>query len=70
MARGGAVTVRSSRWTAPDVGAMRPEMQRSSVVLPQPDGPTMHSSSPGSAVKLISSMAVKASPPPPHDGLT
>jgi hypothetical protein len=45
-------------------------MQRSSVVLPQPDGPTMHSSSPGSAVKLISSMAVKASPPPPHDGLT
>src|SRR3989442_3523821 len=39
----GSVTGCSSSSTRPRVGARRPARQRSSVVLPQPDGPTMHS---------------------------
>jgi len=37
--------------TPPDVGAINPPMMLSSVLLPQPDGPSRHTNSP----RLISS---------------
>src|SRR5688572_20226857 len=37
---GSAVTSRSPKYTRPDVGASRPAIMRSVVVLPQPEGPT------------------------------
>src|SRR5579884_905511 len=39
----GSTTGCSSSSTRPRVGCSRPPRQRSSVVLPQPEGPTMHS---------------------------
>ena len=44
--------------TAPDVGSSSPETMRSSVDLPQPDGPTMATNSPSAMVKAISSRAL------------
>src|SRR5512142_1792408 len=37
---GGSVTSRPAMVTHPSLGAVSPAMQRSSVVFPQPDGPT------------------------------
>jgi hypothetical protein len=34
------VTSRSPMWMLPDVGSSRPARQRSSVLFPQPEGPT------------------------------
>ena len=49
----------------PDVGVSRPEIMRSSVVLPQPDGPTSISNSPMRASKFTSfNTSVRASPWP------
>ena len=44
MPRGGPVTVVPSSVTEPAVGSSSPPMQRSSVVLPAPDGPTTQAS--------------------------
>ena len=45
ISSGGAVTRSPCRTTSPRVGRRRPAMHLSSVVLPQPDGPTTHTSS-------------------------
>ena len=43
--------------TSPEVGARNPAMMLSSVVLPQPDGPSRVSRRPGSSVKDTSARA-------------
>ena len=48
--------VRPSTEIAPSSGVSRPAMQRSVVVLPQPDGPSMVKKVPGSSAKLASRM--------------
>ena len=45
------------RWQRPVLGSIRPAMMRSSVDLPQPEGPTMEMNSPAHISKL---MACKA----------
>ncbi len=54
-----SVTSRSLMTIRPVVIGSSPAMIRSSVDLPQPDGPTMTMNSPRSTVKLTSSMARK-----------
>ena len=49
-------SVRPSTEIAPSSGVSRPAMQRSVVVLPQPDGPSMVKKVPGSSAKLASRM--------------
>ena len=44
---------RAGRSTAPLVGRIHPEPRASSVVLPQPDGPTSDTNSPWRTSKLI-----------------
>ena len=51
---------RPSTRTRPAVGTMKPPMIRSSVVLPQPLGPSRAISSPASTGRLTSSTAVVA----------
>ena len=57
MFGGGPVTRLPSSSTVPCVGRSSPAMHFSSVVLPHPDGPTMHTSSPAPISKLMSPMA-------------
>src|SRR4029453_7429553 len=57
MLGGGDVTPLPSSSIRPDVAFRRPAMHLSRVVLPQPDGPTMHTSSPASIRKLMSPIA-------------
>ena len=47
-----------ARWTEPRVGASRPATRLSSVDLPQPDAPRMHTNSPWRTVSEMSSRAV------------
>ena len=49
--------------TSPEVGRCNPTITRPSVVLPQPDSPTMPSTSPSSMVRFTSSTA-RTTPPP------
>jgi hypothetical protein len=42
----GRLTARPSTAITPDVGRMRPAMSMASVVLPQPEGPTIERNSP------------------------
>src|SRR5207244_1021228 len=49
-----------SKRTSPRSGQSSPAMMRSSVVLPDPDGPSSASSSPDSMSRLTLSRAVKA----------
>jgi hypothetical protein len=57
---GGAVTGSPSSSTTPPLGASRPAMHLSSVVLPAPEGPTMQISSPLFAVKEMFCSATKS----------
>ena len=57
MLGGGPVTALPSISTRPAVGFSRPAMHFRSVVLPHPDGPTMHTSSPEVISKLMSPIA-------------
>ena len=43
--------------TLPVLGAIRPAMRRSAVLLPQPEGPTSETNSPAAAAKLTRSSA-------------
>jgi hypothetical protein len=43
----------------PQVGVSREEMQLSSVVLPEPDSPTIASTSPGHRSKLTSAQPIR-----------
>src|SRR6266513_6107256 len=52
-----SVTSLSPMKTAPSVTSSRPPMQRRSVVLPQPDGPTRTTNSPSSIVRSTPSTA-------------
>ncbi len=61
MPRGGAVTFSPSRTTSPAVPSSRPATQRSSVVLPAPEGPT---SSPVPTLNVRSRIASALRPPP------
>jgi hypothetical protein len=54
---GGPATATPSMRTVPPEGSSSPDRQRSSVVLPQPDGPTRQTSSPLSTVKVRSRRA-------------
>ena len=54
---GGPSTRRPSSVTSPAVGSSRPAMHFSSVVLPQPDGPTMHTNSPAATSNDTSPIA-------------
>ncbi|MFO1282804.1 MAG: hypothetical protein U1F51_10090 [Burkholderiales bacterium] len=49
-----AVTSRPASRTAPDCARTNPAIRRSSVVLPQPDGPMQTSISPGAIVRSTS----------------
>src|SRR3954451_16963868 len=60
MPSGGSVTARSRRRTSPAVGSSRPPIQRNSVVLPQPDGPTTQTSSPAPIENVLSPTASTA----------
>ena len=42
--RSGEETTRSPSAISPAVGSMKPAIRRSAVVLPQPDGPSRHTS--------------------------
>ena len=57
MPGGGPSTFLPSMSTSPPVGSSSPDMILSSVVLPDPDGPTMQTSSPASRVKVRSRTA-------------
>ena len=48
---GTSVTSRPSISTRPSVGRSNPASSRSAVVLPQPDGPSRASNSPGSSAR-------------------
>lgn len=49
---------RPPSWIAPDVGAMKPAIICSVVVLPQPDGPSSERNSPRSTASDMSCTAV------------
>jgi hypothetical protein len=51
-----SVTSRPLMWMLPALGASSPAINRSSVDLPHPDGPTNTTSSPGSTERETSSM--------------
>ena len=59
----------ATRWaptsTAPSEGSSRPATRESSVLLPQPEAPTIARNSPTPTATLIPSMAVTAPLPPP-----
>ena len=57
-----AVTSLPPRRTRPVVGSSKPPIMRSMVVLPQPDGPSSVTSSPGSIVKSQGATAVTSRP--------
>src|SRR5919205_685755 len=57
MSFGGPSTRAPSRLTLPEVGSTSPERQRSIVVLPQPDEPTMQTNSRSPTVKVRSATA-------------
>src|SRR5689334_7355152 len=50
----------SSTSTAPSSGSSKPAMMFISVLLPQPDGPTMATNSPSATVKLTSDTTGRA----------
>ena len=52
------VTSSPARKTFPDVGASKPAIMRSTVVLPDPDGPSIEKNSPSSMSRLRSSTAL------------
>ncbi len=64
MPGGGPMTRRPSRSTSPPVGASSPATHFSSVVLPQPDGPTTQTSSPAATVNVRSRTASTRRPEP------
>src|ERR1700716_1396182 len=69
MSRGiGPATLLPSTSTSPAVGASSPPMTLSSVLLPQPDGPIRHKSSPRAMSNEVSSRArtLRASPSSPN----
>ena len=59
----GPFTGLPSSSTAPAVNACRPDIDQSSVVLPQPDGPTIETISPASTSRLQRSMAIRSPEP-------
>ncbi|CAM5714284.1 hypothetical protein SGRIM128S_05251 [Streptomyces griseomycini] len=61
---GGPSTLRPASVTSPAVGASSPPTHFSSVVLPQPDGPTRQTSSPAPTVKVRSRTASVRRPDP------
>ena len=60
LAGGSAETSRPFWWMVPEVCGSRPAMARSSVVLPQPEGPRKQTNSPSAISRLISPRAVKS----------
>ena len=69
MSRGiGPLTGLPSTSTVPAVGASSPPMMLRSVLLPQPDGPIRHNSSPRATSSEVSSKArtLRASPSSPN----
>src|SRR5207247_6880977 len=52
--------------TRPEVAGLRPVMMRSRVDLPQPEGPSRPTNSPGRIVMSTSLTATHARPPPPY----
>ena len=65
IASGGPSTRSPRSSTSPRVGSSRPDMHLSSVVLPQPDGPTTHTNSRSSSEKETSPIACVAFSPSP-----
>lgn len=57
MPFGGPLTISPSIFTVPEVGGSSPAMERRSVVLPAPEGPTMQTSSPAFTSKVRLRMA-------------
>ena len=57
LCAGVPTTLRSSTRTAPESGRSNPAAMRSAVVLPQPDGPSRLTSSPGSIARSNDSSA-------------
>jgi hypothetical protein len=57
---GGSVTTAPAMLTAPPLGWIRPAMQRSSVVFPQPDGPTTDTISAGPTSKVMPDSTVRS----------
>src|SRR3954469_6713731 len=66
IASGGRVTRSPRSSTEPSLGASRPDMHFSSVVLPQPEGPTTQTNSFSSIANEIEPIACVASPPSPY----
>src|SRR5207247_3053282 len=66
IASGGDVTRLPRRTTSPRVGRSRPATHFSSVVLPQPDGPTTQTNSPSSTTNETSCTASVALAPVPY----
>src|SRR5690606_9821112 len=56
-------TRRSPKWISPRVGSSKPAIRRSSVVLPQPEGPRSVSMAPFSTARSTSSTATTAGAP-------
>ena len=54
------VTSLPSRYTFPEVGASKPAIIRSTVVFPEPDGPSIEKNSPSRISRSRSSTAVTA----------
>ena len=54
IAWAGSVTIRPAWITAPSVGICSPATMRSIVVLPQPEGPTMHTNSDWRTARFMS----------------
>src|SRR5215216_4826525 len=63
---GGAVTRRPRSSTVPAVGSSSPDLHLSSVVLPQPDGPTTQTNSFSEIVKPTEAIAWVAPSPSPY----
>src|ERR1700761_7886214 len=57
---GTRVMSRPAKWMLPEVGVSRPAIIRSSVVLPQPDGPRKHTSLPSGTLRSTLSTAYAA----------
>ena len=53
-AGGTSLTQRPSMYSSPPLASSRPAISRSSVDLPQPDGPMNTQNSPGAMVRLMS----------------
>jgi hypothetical protein len=65
ISSGGPVIVLPLSSTSPRVGSKRPDMHLSSVVLPQPDGPTTQTNSRSPSSKETSPIACVARSPTP-----